>query len=121
MLADLHTRTESELLEMLATAHSTVKEVSRLEQKWIREEVERPTPATERAPINKGVLMARLVNVLDFLFGCHHGHLSRVFTLEGQSYRVCCDCGARYGYSLETMSIKRRLPVLPALTSFRIA
>jgi len=54
--------------------------------------------------------MPKLVTVLDFLFGCHHLHLSRVFTISGQTYRVCCDCGARYGYSLETMSIKRRLP-----------
>ena len=65
--------------------------------------------------------MARLVTVLDFLFGCHHGHLSRVFTLGGETYRVCCDCGAKYGYSLETMSIKRRLPLVPVSTRFRIA
>jgi uncharacterized membrane protein len=65
--------------------------------------------------------MARLVSVLDFMFGCHHGRLSRVFTLGGESYRVCCDCGARYRYSLTTMSIERRLPVTPVLTRFRIA
>ncbi len=65
--------------------------------------------------------MARLVSVLDFMFGCHHGHLSRVFTLGGESYRVCCDCGARYRYSLTTMSIERRLPRTPVLTRFRIA
>ncbi len=64
--------------------------------------------------------MARLVTVLDFLFGCHH-RLSRVFTLEGQTYRVCCACGAKYGYSLETMSIKRRLPLAHVPTRFRIA
>lgn len=65
--------------------------------------------------------MTRLVTVLDFLFGCHHGHLSRVFTLDGQTYRVCCDCGAKYGYSLETMSIERRLPLFPVSTRFRVA
>jgi len=65
--------------------------------------------------------MAKLVTVLDFLFGCHHGHLSRVFTLGGETYRVCCDCGAKYGYSLETMSIKRRLPRATVPTRFRIA
>ena len=65
--------------------------------------------------------MAKLVTVLDFLFGCHHGHLSRVFTVGGETYRVCCDCGAKYGYSLETMSIKRRLPLAPVPTRFRIA
>jgi hypothetical protein len=45
---------------------------------------------------------------LDFLFGCHHNNLSRVFTLEGQSYRVCCDCGRRFKYSLANMSIEGR-------------
>ena len=43
---------------------------------------------------------------LDFLFGCHHNNLSRVFTLDGQSYRVCCDCGRRFQYSLTSMSIE---------------
>jgi hypothetical protein len=44
----------------------------------------------------------------DFFFGCHHGNLSRVFTIEGHSYRVCCACCAKFEYSLETMSIRRR-------------
>jgi hypothetical protein len=59
--------------------------------------------------------------VLDFLFGCHHAHLSRVFTLKDETYRVCCDCGAKFAYSLETMSIERRLPLTPLSTRFRIA
>jgi uncharacterized membrane protein len=53
--------------------------------------------------------MENLVVALDFLFGCHHQNLSRVFTLNGQTYRVCCDCGARFEYSLTNMSVKRRL------------
>lgn len=65
--------------------------------------------------------MARLITVLDFLFGCHHGQLSRVFTLGGETYRVCCDCGAKYSYSLESMSLKRRLPLALVQTRFRIA
>jgi len=69
----------------------------------------------------KGALMATLIAMLDFLFGCHHAHLSRVFTLQGETYQVCCDCGAKYAYSLETMSIERRLPLTNALTRFRIA
>ena len=59
-----------------------------------------------------------LLAALDFVFGCHHKTLSRVFTLDGHTYRVCCDCGARFGYSLKTMSVERRLPVL---TRFRTA
>jgi hypothetical protein len=68
----------------------------------------------------KGSFMAFLLAVLDFLFGCHHLHLSRVFTLQGETYRVCCDCGARFAYSLETMSIEHRLALTPVLTRFRI-
>jgi hypothetical protein len=62
-----------------------------------------------------------LLAPLDFLFGCHHKNLSRVFTLGGDTYRVCCECGARFGYSLKTMSVECRLPVVPVLPRFRIA
>ena len=65
--------------------------------------------------------LTRLVVILEFLFGCHHGNVSRVFTLEGETYKVCCDCGAKFAYSLETMSIVRRLPLTPIHTRFRIA
>jgi hypothetical protein len=27
-----------------------------------------------------------------FVFGCHHKHLSRVFTINNRTYRVCFDC-----------------------------
>ena len=64
---------------------------------------------------------ARLAVILDFLFGCHHGHLSRAFTLGDETYRVCCDCGARFKYSLQTMSVERRLSSAPVMTTFRIA
>jgi len=69
----------------------------------------------------KGESMAILLTILDFVFGCHHGHLSRVFTLQGETYRLCCDCGAKFAYSLKTMSIEHRVPLTPVLTRFRIA
>ena len=69
----------------------------------------------------KESFVAILLAILDFLFGCHHVHLSRVFTLQGETYRVCCDCGAQFAYSLQTMSIEHRLPLAPVLTRFRIA
>jgi hypothetical protein len=65
--------------------------------------------------------MEILLIVLDFLFGCHHVHLSRVFTLKRETYKVCCDCGAKFAYSLETMTIERRLPLTPVQIRFRIA
>jgi uncharacterized membrane protein len=53
--------------------------------------------------------MQSLMFALDFIFGCHHRHLSRVFTIDGRTYRVCCECGARFSYSLTSMSIERRV------------
>jgi hypothetical protein len=53
--------------------------------------------------------MQTLVATLDFIFGCHHTNLSRVFTIEGRTYRVCCDCGAKFEYSLESMRMERCL------------
>ena len=62
----------------------------------------------ENVAHGKEVGMKNLVVALDFLFGCHHQNLSRVLMLDGQTYRVCCDCGARFEYSLMNMSVKRR-------------
>jgi hypothetical protein len=58
--------------------------------------------------------MEKLAAVLDFVFGCHHGRLSRVFTIDRRTYRVCCDCGAKFEYSLESMRIERRFRPLDA-------
>lgn len=60
--------------------------------------------STEAIPLWDSVTHP-IANALEFAFGCHHRKLSRVFTLDGRSYKVCCDCGARFSYSLETMSI----------------
>ena len=58
-----------------------------------------------------------LTMIWNFLFGCHHHNLSRVFTIDGQTYKVCWDCGAKFGYSLATMSIAHRMAAhrIPAL------
>jgi len=71
--------------------------------------------------------METLLTLLDFLFGCHHNNLSRIYTLDRQTYRVCCDCGAKFKYSLANMSIRGRIdqagsaisPSYPRGTSFR--
>ncbi len=52
--------------------------------------------------------------LLEFLFGCHHSSLSRVFTIGRRTYRVCCECGAEFDYSLEKMAIKREQSRTPA-------
>lgn len=51
--------------------------------------------------------MEKLVSIFDLVFGCHHRQLSRVFTIDGRTYKVCCNCGGEFDYSLENMSIKR--------------
>ena len=61
-----------------------------------------------------------LASVLDIAFGCHHRRLSRVFTIDGHTYKVCCDCGATFRYSLESMSITRRRRLFPALSRLRV-
>lgn len=61
-----------------------------------------------------------LAKALDFVFGCHHTKRSRVFTIEGRSYQVCCDCGASFDYSLQTMSIVPRHTSHGALRLWRI-
>ncbi len=52
------------------------------------------------------------LRAFDFVFGCHHRELSRVFTIDRRTYRVCCACGAAFKYSLDTMSLDRRLSPL---------
>jgi hypothetical protein len=47
-------------------------------------------------------------DVADYVFGCRHKALSRVFTIGRRTYKVCCDCGAEFECSLRTMSAKRR-------------
>jgi hypothetical protein len=52
-----------------------------------------------------------MLRAFNFVFGCHHRELSRVFTIDRRTYRVCCACGATFKYSLETMSMDhRRVP-----------
>ena len=53
--------------------------------------------------------MESVIAMFDFIFGCHHRNLSRVFTIGGRTYRVCCDCGANFKYCLATMCMEPRL------------
>lgn len=61
---------------------------------------------TSRAPAEK-VWIIGIRNFFNLLFGCRHGNLSRVFTIRRRTYRVCCDCGAEFDYSLAAMSTYR--------------
>jgi hypothetical protein len=35
-------------------------------------------------------------DVFQFIFGCRHRHLSRVFTIKHRTYKVCFDCGREF-------------------------
>ena len=64
------------------------------------------TGVTSRRSAESGWSIA-ITNIFNFLFGCRHSNLSRVFTIRRRSYRVCCDCGAEFDYSLAAMSTSR--------------
>lgn len=76
-------------------------------------------PAPEEIPLWESVTQP-FADVLDIAFGCHHRRLSRVFTINGHTYKVCCDCGATFRYSLESMSITRRRRLFPALKRLQL-
>jgi len=40
--------------------------------------------------------MKVLLAVLGSVFGCRHRHLSRVFTIQNRTYKVCFDCGREF-------------------------
>lgn len=43
-------------------------------------------------------------SVFEAIFGfCRHNNLSRPFTIEGQTYKVCLDCSQQIFYSRDTM------------------
>lgn len=51
--------------------------------------------------------MNTLGAVFNLVFGCRHRQMSRVFTIDRRTYRVCCNCGKKFDYSLEHMSMRR--------------
>ena len=59
--------------------------------------------------------------LVDLLFGCRHTHLSRPFTLEDRSYKICLDCGQELPYSVEAMRLLRPWEVLREARARRTA
>ena len=53
--------------------------------------------------------MKRLARMFQFVFGCRHRHLSRVFTIKNRTYKVCFDCGEEFD---RPARIRRSLPAL---------
>ena len=42
--------------------------------------------------VNEASTMNFMRWTIQFVFGCRHKHLSRVFTIDHHTYRVCFDC-----------------------------
>jgi len=40
--------------------------------------------------------MKLLFRMFQFAFCCRHGHVSRVFTIQKRTYKVCLDCGQEF-------------------------
>lgn len=53
--------------------------------------------------------MNPLARMFQFVFGCRHRHLSRVFTIKKRTYKVCFDCGQEFdlpsAHSPERLSV----------------
>jgi hypothetical protein len=47
--------------------------------------------------------MKPLLWTYEFVFGCHHKQLTRVFSIQGRTYQVCVECGREFRYSWELM------------------
>jgi hypothetical protein len=61
-----------------------------------------------------------LAKLLDFVFGCRHESVSRAFTLRGRTYKVCCECGREFDYSMKTMSVVKPAPVFVPQEAVRV-
>ena len=51
--------------------------------------------------------MKPLLWVFQFVFGCRHGQLSRVFMIKKRTYQVCFEWGREFEYSWELMHSMR--------------
>ena len=50
--------------------------------------------------------MKFLLNVFQFMFGCRHRHLSRVFTIKHRTYKVCFDRGREFDLPRSHMPVR---------------
>jgi hypothetical protein len=51
--------------------------------------------------------MKPILWTFEFVFGCHHDQLSRVFTITKKTYKVCLKCGQQFNYSWPRMHTVR--------------
>ena len=56
----------------------------------------------DNTPIIQSGLVSKIGGGLNRLFGCWHSDMSRPFSTEGQTYRVCLACGARRQFNIKS-------------------
>ena len=66
-------------------------------------------------------MRAFLSAIFEWIFGCHHKQLSRVFAIDHKTYQVCFDCGRKLQYSWSAMSLIKTDDTLQMLVSFTTA
>ncbi|MGC2447474.1 MAG: hypothetical protein WA477_07515 [Candidatus Sulfotelmatobacter sp.] len=54
--------------------------------------------------------MKLLLNLFQFIFGCRHRHISRVFTIKRRTYKVCFDCGREFDLPRAQVPIRSDAP-----------
>lgn len=60
-------------------------------------------PAGTLNPV--GNLVGSLGAAVTRVFGCRHSSMSRPFTCDGRTYRVCLGCGKRRDFDLKTWTM----------------
>ncbi len=60
------------------------------------------TVGQSNMPIHAGGFIGRIGGGLNRLFGCWHSEMSRPFSSEGHTYKVCLSCGARRQFDNRT-------------------
>jgi hypothetical protein len=59
--------------------------------------------------------------IFEWIFGCHHRRLSRVFTIDHKRTGCCFACGRKLQYSWRAMSLIKTSETSQTLASFTTA
>jgi hypothetical protein len=60
--------------------------------------------------------MNPLRGIFQFIFGCRHRHMSRVFTIKPRTYTVCFDCGQEFDLPKVKKPVQAGISGEPLLT-----
>ena len=72
---------------------------------------------SHREGISVSGLFSRMANRVAELCGCQHKEMSRPFSRQGETYRVCINCGARRQFDEKTWKSSGRYYHKPARLS----